>query len=450
MRNYSTRSYSGDSKDKDSQLHSARMPSSQAERIYHYGQLAASIGLGALSERVRRIAGGSRSNGSVFLTPANLELLVRKLSRMRGAALKVGQLISFQDEKIVPKAVQEVLARLQSRASYMPPRQLDEVMVESLGPGWRGLFAEFQDKPIAAASIGQVHKGLAKDGTVVAVKVQYPGVANSIDSDLKTISLLLLGSKVLPEGLFLDKTIRNARMELFWECDYDREAKAAVKFGELLKNDPVFVIPRVIPELTRKHVLTMEYMSGTEITKREWDQSTRNMIATEIMRLCLLEIAKFRYMQTDPNWANFLYNENTQKIELLDFGASREFGDSFVKNYLQVLRAAVARDRNACEEYSRRLGYLIGHESAAMVNAHVDSILVLGEPFANKGFYDFSNQTVTDRVRANIGVMLNERLTPPPEETYSLHRKLSGAFLLCARLKATVPCNDLFMNIIGG
>ena len=120
----------------------------------------------------------------------------------------------------------------------------------------------------------------------------------------------------------------------------------------------------------------------------------------------------------------------------------------FITPYLEVLRAAVREDREACEHFSRELGYLTGLESKAMIDAHVDSILILGEPFRSST-YDFREQTVTDRVRGNIRLMLRERLTPPPEETYGLHRKLSGAFLLCARLQAKVPCGDMFREIVG-
>lgn len=165
-----------------------------------------------------------------------------------------------------------------------------------------------------------------------------------------------------------------------------------------------------------------------------------------------MEIYKFRFMQTDPNWANFLYNEETDKIELLDFGACRDFDESFTKPYSNCLRAAVKQDREMAKKYSIELGFLTGLESEAMTNAHVDSILVLGEPFranSSDDLYDFENQTITDRVRTNIKLMLNERLTPPPEETYSLHRKLSGAYLLCARMKAKFHAKKIFDDIIG-
>lgn len=131
---------------------------------------------------------------------------------------------------------------------------------------------------------------------------------------------------------------------------------------------------------------------------------------------------------------------------MIDFGATREYPESFIANYRKLLTSAVNKDRTKCQEHSQTLGYLLGLESQQMVDAHIDSVLVLGEPFAQPGLFDFKNQTVTDRIRGNISVMINERLTPPPEETYSLHRKFSGVFLLCAKMGAKVPCHDLFQK----
>lgn len=155
-------------------------------------------------------------------------------------------------------------------------------------------------------------------------------------------------------------------------------------------------------------------------------------------------------MQTDPNWTNFLYNRSTNKLELLDFGASRDFPAKFVEPYVSLLIAASKGDRAACRDLSIQLGYLTGHESEAMLAAHVDSILTLIEPFTESApkVYDFEGQTITDRVRANIGLMLRERMAPPPEETYSLHRKLSGAFLLCARLRSKIQTKDMFADAV--
>lgn len=444
----------------------SRVPSSRLGRLWQYGGLATSMAFGAFSETVRRATSGQES-GSVMFSAGNMERLVAKLSRMRGAALKLGQMLSiqgmftptqgiaaayYQDSKMLPEPIHQVLQRVQDHADYMPASQRDKVLVDNLGPNWRDLFASFDEIPIAAASIGQVHSAVLKStGKRVAVKVQYPGVADSIDSDLNNLSILLTASRLLPRGLYLEKTIANARTELAWECDYIREAECGKRFRDLLADDPVFVVPEIMPEASGKQVLTMEMLEGIAVTKiQDFTQEQRDWIGTQIMRLCLREITEFRYMQTDPNWTNFLYNKATNRIELLDFGASRSYPNEFITNYVRTLVAASRNDRNACHALSIKLGYLTGLESPAMADAHVSSILTIAEPFmlSSPDLYDFRDQTITDRVRELIPLMLRERLAPPPEETYSLHRKLSGAFLLCARLGSRVPCKKLFATAI--
>jgi len=351
---------------------------------------------------------------------------------------------------MLPAPIQEVLSRVQDSADYMPPSQRDGVLTANLGTGWRDLFSEFSEVPMAAASIGQVHAArLASTGTRVAVKIQYPGVADSISSDLSNLAVLLTASRLLPKGLYLDKTIANARTELAWECDYIREAQCAKRFAEILEPEAdVFRVPKVFDEASGAQVLTMEMMDGVAVTKtmKTLTQAERDFVGTAILGLCFREVARYRFMQTDPNWTNFLWNASDARIELLDFGASREYPREFIELYTAVLAAASRRDLDACRSLSVKLGYLTGLESDAMTTAHVTSILTLAEPFSVDApdVFDFSHQTVTDRVKAQIPLMIRERLAPPPEETYSLHRKLSGAFLLCARLGSRVPCRRIF------
>ena len=438
--------------DTDRELKSSEVPSSRLSRLFHYSSLATGVGLNVAKQSISEVAHGKKPNfKSLILSESNIDRITEKFSKMRGAALKVGQMMSYQDESVLPRELYEILSRVQNNAHYMPQRQLERVMRDNLGEDWISKFNSFDNVPIAAASIGQVHFAELTDGTKVVVKVQYPGVKQSIDSDLSNILMLLTASRLLPKGLFLDKTVANARKELKWECDYIREAKAQQKFGELLGGDPVFVVPRVYSELTTENVLTMDRMEGIEIMNLPdvmTSQDTRNFICENIMRLCLQEIATFEYMQTDPNWANFMYNSGTKRIELLDFGASRSFPSEFIKDYRKLLTYATLNDRANVERMSLKLGYLNGFESAAMTKAHVDSVMTLGEPFSGdtSRAFDFKEQTVSDRIRNNIGLMLNERLCPPPEETYSLHRKFSGVFLLCAKMGAAVHCAKLFQD----
>ncbi|CCO33655.1 putative serine/threonine-protein kinase COQ8,mitochondrial [Rhizoctonia solani AG-1 IB] len=309
----------------------------------------------------------------------------------------------------------------------MPNSQLEKVLIAELGPNWSEKFSHFDPIPIASASIGQVHKAaIPPNDAPIALKVQFPNIAESIHSDLANVSSFLTASALLPRGLYLDRTLAVMKGELADECDYEREASCIERFGEFLGGDGErFRVPRVIRELTTKRVLAMEWMEGVSVAKgARWPKHIRNQIATDILTLCLRELFEFRLMQTDPNWSNFLYNPRTNQVELIDFGASREYSKEFMDDWFELLSAAVREDREACVEYSLKLGYLTGGEVQEMIDAHVRSVTLLGVPFRSSTPqpFSFQSQTITDEIRALIPVMLRLRLTPPPTETYSLNR----------------------------
>jgi aarF domain-containing kinase len=431
-------------------LRSSTVPSSRIGRLFHYGSLGLSLGLGAATETIRRTAGGS-GTGSVFMSDANVRRLVATLGRMRGAALKLGQFMSIQDNNMLPPEIERVLQQVQDHANYMPEWQMEKVMRTELGAEWESLFKAFDRVPVAAASIGQVHRAVLADGTPVAVKVQFPGVADSIESDLANVSLLLRGSAVLPPGLYLQNTMAVAKRELEDECDYVREGQAGARFHNLLAGDAVFDVPRVFEHATTGKVLTTEWMAGRPLSKMKgMSQEQRDLIGSSILRLCLQELFTFRFMQTDSNWANFLFDAPTGRIQLIDFGASREYTKEFMDGWYRLLQAALDGDRPAMKAESESLGYLTGEENELMVNAHLDSMAALASPFQHEGKFEFATQTITDKVRALIPVMLQHRLTPPPAPTYSLNRKLSGAFLMCSKLGANVDCKALWEGVTAG
>ncbi|KAI0208138.1 Atypical kinase COQ8B, mitochondrial [Lamellibrachia satsuma] len=330
----------------------------------------------------------------------------------------------------------------------MPTWQMERVITTELGPDWKDQLQTFDDKPFAAASIGQVHRGVLQDGRPVAMKIQYPGVASSIDSDINNLMTVLNVWKILPDGLYAEKAMEVARKELRYECDYDREARASTRFRELMKDDPVFYVPEVIDSLSRKQVLTTELVSGVSLDKVvSMDQETRSWVCENMMRLCLQELFVFHIMQTDPNWSNFLYDAETERISLLDFGATRAYSRRFTDDYIRVIMAASTGDRQTVLDGSRKLGFLTGFESKVMEKAHIDAVMILGEPFASDKPFNFGNQTTAKRIQELIPVLLKHRLVPPPEESYSLHRKLSGAFLLSTKLGAIMSMKNLFYDI---
>jgi aarF domain-containing kinase len=198
------------------------------------------------------------------------------------------------------------------------------------------------------------------------------------------MSVLLRGSAVLPKGLYLQNTISVMRRELEDECDYVREAAAGERFHMLLKGDPVFEVPAVVRENSTARVLTTGWMPGRPLSKiAAMDQETRDRIGTAMMRLCLRELFEFRFMQTDPNWANFLYDPSTQKIQLIDFGASRAYTKEFMDGWYRLLTAALRHDRAAMKAESEALGYLTGEEEEVMVDAHIASMAALASEYSN-------------------------------------------------------------------
>lgn len=153
-------------------------------------------------------------------------------------------------------------------------------------------------------------------------------------------------------------------------------------------------------------------------------------------------------MQTDPNWSNFLYDANTKTLMLIDFGSSRFYTSDFIENYRDIIIAAVADDYNTVLELSRQMGFLTGYETKQMEQAHVNAVMILGEMFRYPGEFDFGKQNTTKQIASLVPTMIAHRLCPPPEEIYSIHRKLSGVFLLCSRLNVQMDCQPIFDEII--
>uniref|UniRef100_A0A8C5BU53 Coenzyme Q8B n=1 Tax=Gadus morhua TaxID=8049 RepID=A0A8C5BU53_GADMO len=413
-----------------------KVPATRISRLANFGGLAVGLGIGAIAEVAKQSFGSKRSGANPLYLLSHLP------------PLSVVTLFWYSppDNSFINPQLQKIFERVRQSADFMPPWQMNKVLAEELGSGWRDQLLSFDDKPFAAASIGQVHLGVLKDGREIAMKIQYPGVAESIHSDINNLMSVLKMSVILPDGLFADSSLEVLQRELAWECDYKREAECAKKFR--WAGHEFFQVPEVVEELSGRKVLAMELIHGVPLDRCvDLDQETRNKICFSILQLCLREVFEFRFMQTDPNWANFFYNAETNKVILLDFGACRGYDEAFTDDYIQVVHAASVGDRATVLSKSKDLKFLTGFETKAFQEAHVEAVMILGEAFSSAEPFDFSSQSTTKRIHGLVPVMLRHRLTPPPEESYSLHRKMAGSFLICSKLGASIACRGMFLEI---
>lgn len=187
-----------------------KVPSTRIGRMASFGGLFAGLGVGTINELTKGALGlgGSTDMKSALFSPKNAERIVDTLCRVRGAALKLGQILSIQDSTIVSPQLVKAFDRVRQAADYMPDWQVEKVLKSEFGNEWRQKFQTFEDKPFAAASIGQVHRGTLHDGTEVAVKIQYPGVARSIESDIDNLVGMLKVWNVFPAGIFIDNVVK--------------------------------------------------------------------------------------------------------------------------------------------------------------------------------------------------------------------------------------------------
>ena len=223
------------------------VPSGRFSRLASLGKLASGVAGAMVSNGVLQLATGQLPNvKNLLLTPANIQRLTEQLSQMRGAAMKVGQLLSMDGGDFLPPELTQILSKLRSDARPMPKSQLIRTLERSWGAGWEKKFKSFSYTPLAAASIGQVHLAVLPDGRQLAIKVQYPGVRQSIRSDIDNISMLLKISNLIPRGIDINPLLEEAKRQLHDEADYLKESAYMLRYRELLADSPEFVIPELI------------------------------------------------------------------------------------------------------------------------------------------------------------------------------------------------------------
>jgi len=428
----------------------SRVPTTRLGRLLRIGLTAGELAAGGLVEGARRLTGVKPEDAvNMFLTAANAQKLARRLAGMRGAAMKMGQLLSMESADFLPREFADALAVLRDAADTMPESQVRRVMGQAYGKGWQQRFKHFDFEPLASASIGQVHRAVTLDGRDLALKVQYPGVARSIASDVDNLAMFLRLSRVLPIEMDVSGIVAEAKRQLRQEADYLTEADYLRQYRDLVADDERFVVPRMHDDLTTRRVLAMDYLGGEPLEslgEAGVDQKLRNHVGALLEHLVFRELFEFRTMQSDPNFANYLYQPETGRIVLLDFGSTVSFTEEFTTRYARIARALIRKNEGATRHYAEQIGYLGPGDSRQHAERVLEVIRIVCEPIRYDKVYDFGASDLVSRARdAGFEMLFSSHgeFRVPPPETIFLHRKLVGSFLLCARIRARVNVQQL-------
>ena len=421
------------------------VPSGRINRFARLGSMTAGIAgkmaVGALNELGR----GTRPEmRRLLMTPGNMRRLANELSRMRGAAMKLGQLISMDAGEVLPPELAEIMARLRDQAHFMPPKQLKQVLTSNWGPHWLRSFARFDVHPIAAASIGQVHRASLGDGRDVAIKVQYPDIARSIDSDIANVGALIRMSGLLPAGFDLAPYMEEARTQLHEETDYVREGAHLRQFAGLLKDSDTFMLPEFQEDWSTPEILTMTYLRGDPVeSAADAPQAERNRLAAALIDLTLREVFEFGVMQSDPNFANYRVDPATGKIILLDFGATRHLDPAMAEGYRHLMRAGLAGDAAALRRAAMELRFIDG--GGAFDDRILAMIGTVFDAIRDRNDFDFTDTTMSRTLNVQGAAAVEAGYVPPPlpMDVLYLQRKFGGMFLLGSRLGAILPVAEL-------
>ncbi|CAD2224188.1 ABC transporter [Pseudoalteromonas sp. 3J6] len=426
------------------------VPTSRLSRFAKLGSLATGVATNMLVGGAKSaLSGKGWDNKSLLLQPKNIENLATQLSHLRGAAMKLGQLLSMDAGDLLTPELAQLLSLLRADANPMPHKQLVSVLKEQWGDDWLSRFSHIELRPFAAASIGQVHLAYIENGDQLAVKIQYPGISKSVVSDVENVITLLTLSRLLPKEFDIKPLVEEAKAQLLAEADYTLEAQYLARYKNLLSTNTHFKVPSVYVEHSTAQVLTMEFVDAKPIESIcDLPASERCFVAEQLIDLFFKEMFEFKLIQTDPNFANYHYQPESQKIVLFDFGATREITATLSDAYLALFKAGSNNDREGVLNAATAIGYFKDALKDDYKERVIDLFLMACEPLRYNGEFDFKNSELASNIK-DAGMQLSaqsQQWHTPPVDALFIHRKLAGLYLIAARLDAKINIKALFSH----
>jgi len=364
--------------------------------------------------------------------------LITTMGHLKGGMMKLGQMISITDDLMLPKEVTDLFKVLQKDTSYMPKLDLLKQFKESFDQLPSDLFLEFDYKPIAAASIGQVHKAKLKTGEYVAVKIQYPNIESIVENDLKqmdTIKKML--EKVIPSMEASDHIIDELKRSLMEECDYIKEAQNIKVFGENFKDCNEIVIPRVFEEFSTKFILTMEFMEGDHYEDTlDYPQDVKDKLAQIFYDFHFTSLCDHRHIHADPQHGNYLFKHD--KVIVLDFGATKEFSKDFVTRYLSFSKSISTKNLPRFKKHMCEFNFLKEDASDQKVEEYFNLIYEFYAPFIVEGRHKVKGDNPFQSLFEFIKSIKFKDKTVPDENFILLDRANIGVYMKARKWNASV------------
>ncbi len=396
------------------------------------------------------------------------QVLADELGKLKGSVMKAGQMLSLYGQYFLPEEAVVVLSSLQDDTPPVDWQVVRPVLERALG---RKRLAELDvdERPLAAASLGQVHRARRRsDGLEVCVKIQYPGVADAIESDIRTLSRALIMTRLTPKGLDVTPVFNEVREMLHREVDYESERHFTETFARRLQDDPRFVVPRVLGEYCSDQVLTTTYEQGRHVRDAQvqaLSQERRNQLGHAFLELFLTEFFDWGMVQSDPHFGNYrvrIGDDGVDRFVLLDFGATRIFGRGFIDSYADIVRGALARDRERLLRGALAIGLMQPGFPRDVVDAFAEMCEMIVEPFnaaddartprvlrGEDGAYRWGDSDLpmrSGRVAALNALSVHFRV--PPREIVFLHRRLAGVFIMLATLRCELAGRESLLKVL--
>jgi aarF domain-containing kinase len=380
------------------------------------------------------------------------EIIVKHVGQLKGAAMKAVQMISVEAQDFLPPEVLRVLESLQSQAPPIDNEVMLDFLKKELGDDLFMRIKDLNPKPIASASIGQVYEAKINN-EIVVIKIQYPEIANSVDSDLKIlkklVSTLLF---VFRKNINIDELFLEVKRVLTLETDYINEVKSLLEYSKFFKSNKDYKIPEVYSEFCTSKVITLSKEDGLEFSqwiKNKPNQVEKEKIGHKLLNLYIKEFFEYQLVQTDPNPANFLVNNEGQLV-LLDFGATLTYSKDFVKDYQSLLYLVFTGDDDEILNKALNMGFLSSKEDKETQNEFVNFLKLSLASFDIKSQpFDFSTQEYPELIRKSV-LSFSKKLkySPPPTQIIFLHRKLGGIFQMLRMMQVKLDLTNYRQYIL--